>query len=277
MSDQMLTLEEQHYAIRTWRFIRITMVALVVLLFVSIVYEHFQSHCYLLSISSAFYTPVHSTFVAVYVALGVCLICVKASNPWEEVLLNLAGGSFPLTAFVPKPTVDSCASHLEGVADRSANIGNNVVAYLIVIGVALALLIVLRVVSILRGQGLALTKPGTVGGAVAVTAWTLTFLGYLAFRSTFDREAHYVASGVVVVCMVAVIAINAFETKVLGSYGWVAIATLVAIVASVVAKFAGWAYWLFAVETSLFVMFLLFWLIQTRELWDTGIRGRPSQ
>ena len=76
--------------------------------------------------------------------------------------------------------------------------------------------------------------------------------------------------------MVVVIGINAFETKITGVYGRLALAALVALIAISIAKFAGWKYWLLGLETSLAVAFALFWLIQTHELWNEGIRRRPA-
>jgi hypothetical protein len=271
----MLTQEEQQYAIRTWRYIRIAMVALVAMLAVAIVYEHFKAHCYLQSLSASYYTPVHSIFVVTEVGIGLCLMCVKASNQWEEVALNIAGGTAPLIGFVPKPTVDGCASHLEGVADRTANIGNNVIAYLVITGLALAILLVHRIFWV-RRQGLGLAKPGTIGYLIAVAAWTVALVGYLASTTTFDHDAHYIASGVTALGMVVVIGINAFETKITGIYGRLALAALVALVVMFVAKLAGWQYWLLGLETSLAVAFAAFWLIQTHELWDQGVRRRPA-
>ena len=50
----------------------------------------------------------------------------------------------------------------------------------------------------------------------------------------------------------------------------------VAVVANVVSRLAGFRWWVLTLETSLIVLFAWFWVAQTVELWDQGLRGRPS-
>ena len=99
--------------VKTTRYLRLGMIALVLGLGVSVLYEHAKTrpagggHCWQESISAYYYTPVQSFLVAALVAVGICLVALKGSTEFEDVALNFAGVFAPIVAFVPTPNVAS--------------------------------------------------------------------------------------------------------------------------------------------------------------------------
>ena len=199
---------EPVYAIKTWRYLRLAMVAIVFGLGVSIAFERSKvtPGCFQTSISAYYYTPVHGIFVGALVGIGVCLMCLRGSTDTEDVLLNLAGMFAPVVAFVPTPEPGSCASVLGTTHDRNVNIANNVTALLAV--AALALLVFAILAARNRPTGVAL-----IGYAAAVAAWLVAALVFWLARDFFVRTAHYTAATLMFICIVAVVASNAVGFK----------------------------------------------------------------
>ncbi len=90
-------------AVKTYDYVRIALAALVLLLFTSIAIEWMRAGCGLQpSISSYYYTPVHSVFIGVLVTMGICLIALQGNTDGEDVLLNLAGMLAPVWRSSPR-------------------------------------------------------------------------------------------------------------------------------------------------------------------------------
>src|SRR6185312_5482595 len=87
-------------AVATYRYVRLSLIALVIFLAASIFNTH--RHAYRhddgwqTSISAYFYTSSHSVFVASLCAVGICLNVYQGRTTTEDVLLNFSG----LLAFV---------------------------------------------------------------------------------------------------------------------------------------------------------------------------------
>jgi hypothetical protein len=267
-------------AVKTWRYLRVAMVALVVGLYASIFFEWLKvgADCIQPSISAYYYTPVNGMFVGVLVSVGVCLFCLKGSTDAEDILLNLAGMFAPVVALVPTPDVDRCASVLGNTEDPDANVLNNVTA-LLAVGL-LGLLILAYLATRNRP-----TRPERVGYAVAALVWAAATLVFVVDRDFFTGNAHYTAAILMFACIVAVVCINAREFKdekphersLRNRYAAIAGAMVGSSVAIGFAGYLGWAHWLIAIETALIVLFAAFWLIQTIDLWDEGLRELPSR
>ena len=60
-------------------------------------------------------------------------------------------------------------------------------------------------------------------------------------------------------------------------YTVVGVLMAVAVVANVAAHLAGFGWWVLTLETSMIVLFAWFWVAQTIELWNQGLRGRHVQ
>jgi hypothetical protein len=251
------------------------MVALVVGLYISIFFEWLEAgaDCVQPSISAYYYTPVSGLFVGVLVSVGVCLFCLKGSTDAEDILLNLAGMFAPVVALVPTPDIDSCASVLGNTEDPAANVLNNVTALL---GVGLLGLLILAYLATKNRP----TKPERFGYAVAALVWLVTTVIFIADRELVVGNGHYIAAVLMFLCIVAVVAINAREYKdekpeersVRNRYAAIAGAMIGSSVAIGIAGRLGWSQWLIAIETALIVLFAAFWLIQTIDLWQRGLR-----
>ena len=90
---------------KTYRYLRVAVVAMAVLLGVSVGIEIvFGPRGGILdSISAYYYTPVRGVFVGSLMAVGLGLVAIKGREGWEDIMLNLAGMLAPLVALVPTP------------------------------------------------------------------------------------------------------------------------------------------------------------------------------
>ena len=274
MQPNPLSPEEQVYAIKTWRYLRLAMVVLVVGLGVSVGFERWKVHpgCFQTSISAYYYTPVHAFFVGALVAIGTCLFCLKGNTETEDTLLNLAGIFAPFVAFVPTPSPGSCASVLEATKDHKMNIANNVFALLTV------LLIALLILAVLTSRNLP-PVPALIGYAGAAAVWLVAALVFGLARSFFEKNAHYTAAILMFVCILAVVVINALgykqktgATSYRNRYAAIAAAMALAVILIGIAGALGWRHWVLVIEATLITLFAVFWATQTKELWHEGLR-----
>ncbi|HEX5924749.1 MAG TPA: hypothetical protein VFY45_13015 [Baekduia sp.] len=265
-----LTSEQQRYAIKTWRYLRLAMIALVIGLFTAVTYEIVRrgGHCWQTSISAYYYTHAQAIFVGTLIAIGTCLVCLRGSTELEDVLLNVAGMLAPVVALVPTPKVGACAS-LPGVPeDPTPNIENNVTALLVV---GLVAFLLLAALSWRRHQPTA----ARIGYGLAFALWLGGGLWFLTSRPAFVAHAHDRAAYTMFGCMIAVAVVNAVGFKhkqndpnARNRYSAVAIAM---ISVPVLAVFGG-KYRVLAAEIDAIVLFAIFWAIQTEELWGEGVR-----
>lgn len=89
------------YARKSYRYLRIAIVAMVLALLVSVFFEYLAASSLLNAISAYYYTPVNPLFVGALVMIGICLIAIRGATVFEEVVLNLAGMLAPVVALVP--------------------------------------------------------------------------------------------------------------------------------------------------------------------------------
>jgi hypothetical protein len=273
-AEQRLSDHEQGFAITTWQYLRLAMVALVVGLAMSIAYERISVHagCLQNSISAYYYTSVHAYFTAALVAVGVCLFCLKGSTDSEDVLLNLAGMFAPVVGLVPTPDRGTCGVVLGTTEHITGNVANNAFA---LVGVGALALAIIAAVS-LRNRPSAATR---YGFAVAAAVWLGGVCVLIFAEHFFVEHAHPVAAGSMFVLIFLVVCINAREYKVNGPapsvrnrYGVIAVAMGTSFVAFPAAGGLGWHHWVFGIEVALISLFAAFWLIQTHELREQGLR-----
>jgi hypothetical protein len=276
-------------AIKTWRYLRLAMIVLVVGLAAAVLYEHAQvaNGCWQGSLSGYYYTPVRNVFVGTLVAIGVGLIALKGNTDWEDTLLNLAGACAPVVAFVPYGRAGTCGSVLSGTADRSADVANDVVALLTAGGVALLLM---------GGVGLAghwsagtqrFPRTGLIGFGVVVALYLATALAFALARPAFTAYAHASAAGAMFAFIYANVWLNAVNLyfadqrrtgrgQLLNRYTVIGILMTAAAAVTLVLELVHWRYVVLEIETSLIVLFAAFWALQTAELWDQGLRGNAT-
>ena len=274
-------------AIKTYRYLRLALVGLVVLLFSSLFIE-WQAvglSCVQATISAYWHTPVRGVFVGVLVTMGICLIALKGSTKGEDILLNLAGILAPGVAFIPTPDAGPCRSVPAAGADFGPAIANNMQALFVlgVTAVLVAAVIAVRESGSLRRLdrwdllGLAVGFGATAGGAV----W------FYVSRSTFVAHAHNAAAIPMFLAIVGVVWVNARDIQetvekhpplrqVRGAYvkiyRVIALLMLATLAVAVLGHLLEWTYALLAVEIGLIMLFGAFWIIQTRELWNQGLR-----
>ena len=278
-------------AVKTYRYLRLALAGLVVLLFSSLIIE-WQAvgrACVQTTISAYWHTPVRGVFVGVLVTMGICLIVLKGNNKAEDVLLNLAGILAPGVAFIPAAQSGTCSSAPTVAGDEGPAIANNMQALFVlgVLAVAVAIAIAVRESGSLRRLhrwdqlGIAIGLGATGGGA----------LWFYVSRSTFIAHGHNAAAIAMFLALVAVVWVNARDVKetverhpplakvrasYVTAYRIIAVAMLATLALAVVGHLLGWEYALLVVEILLITFFGIFWIIQTRELWNQGLRDSPS-
>jgi hypothetical protein len=274
----------RHSIVKTYRYLRIAMVLLVLMLAASVLREAAAVgfDCAQKSLSAYYYTPARGVFVGALVAIGACLVVIKGSTDVEDVLLNIAGMLMPVVAFVPTPYEAACSSTPVQAARVNENVTNNVFALLVVGAVALLVAAYFK----RRGPVEMAHRVFAWGTGISVVVYLVVAVTYVADRAFFVRVAHYGAAVPMFGCFVAVALINA---RLFGlgpdptrrTRPWLNRYALVAegMVASIVLGGAafllfGWEHWLLAVESALVALFAWFWVLQTRQLWSTGFYER---
>jgi hypothetical protein len=269
-------------AVKTWRHLRLAMVAIIVALGAAVLYEHFQvkgRDCFQTSISAYYYTPARAVLVAALVSIGVAMVCLRGNTPGEDLLLNLAGIFAPIVALVPTLEPSTCSSVESATEARGANIANNLFALLIAGALALAF-------ALWRWSRERPTPRAGVVLAITIVIWAAVLSVYEYAGDSFDRNAHGVAATAMFVCIIGVACLNVREFKRLdrqrsywNRYTPVAVAMVLVLLAQVAImveqKITGdrlWAHQTILVETVLLLLFAGFWVLQTAELWDKGLR-----
>ena len=149
------------HAMKTYRYLRIAIVAMVIALLISIWFEFRAANELLSAISTYYYTPVNPLFVGSLIMIGICLIAIRGSTVFEEVFLNLSGMLAPVVALVP---TSFPASSYQGELYHipiEALTGNTIPSIVLAAIVAVFITVLLAA----RSQGQAL-KPAPAGPTV---------------------------------------------------------------------------------------------------------------
>ncbi|HYN66738.1 MAG TPA: hypothetical protein VES93_07595 [Ornithinibacter sp.] len=272
-------------AVKTYNYLRIALAALVLLLYSSVVLEWWAAgRCLQTSISAYYYTPVHAVFIGVLVTMGVCLVALKGNTDGEDVLMNLAGMLAPGVAFIPTVGARECSSAPLLTPDIPAAVANNMPA-LFVTGAtvgAVALWIARR-----EGRGTGLSTADRLGLALSLGVLGAGVVWFFVDRDSFIAHGHDAAAIPMFLAIIGVVWLNARDvqqavtqealpttrSRYVAMYRAVAIAMLVALAATVVINLATASTTVvFWVEVVLITLFAVFWAIQTRELWNRGLR-----
>ena len=296
-------------AIKTYRYLRLGMLAAVVALSYSLLEERYAHgvHCWLGSISSYYYTPVHSVFVGVMVAIGLALIVIKGSTAVEDVCLSLAGVMAPIVAFVPtsdNPS-DSCRSQMQTVGhylppasdvrNAANSISNDIHAYLVAGSVIIGVVVAATVAQLIRSRrpGAKTTMDeyswgtfGTLAGAALLVGagWALVLAGY-----KWVLQAH----GKAAAAMFVLLALAAIANGALGlwkKYTRVGYAVAYLCIGAAMLGFGGWflydqlsnrsafhGHLVLVIEVIELSLFAAFWALQTVERWNHIVLVRGAQ
>jgi hypothetical protein len=293
MSEQRgLDRDGQFHAISTYRYLRLAIVTVILTLAVSLALEKHAASCWQDSVSSYYYTPVHSIFVAALAVIGVALIAIRGGTLLEEICLNMAGFLAPVVAFVPTAwSRTNCPSNLTATS-RSTVEGllsgnhffakfstNNLVAF--IVGGAFAVLLTSGVARIRRKRD-RLVPLGPELWWPALGCALLVVVGFFWHRwwpANFNQHAHsYSAIGLFVLAGI-VIFLTARRNK--APYSGIYYACLAGILAGFVVFLVGllvtWRHRVLVVEAIETTAFVVFWFLQTIQLWDEGLIPVPSR
>lgn len=291
---------------KTYRYVRLGMIAAVVLIGASVWKEQLDAPgtCWQTSISAYYYTPVRAVLVASLAAIGLSLVVIKGTTTAEDICLNVAGMLAPVVAFVPTsdhgrcwsiepvplPTIDDPAGDDPLAGWVLANIDNNVQALLfaglvaftaagVIAGAAMVVgkdrrarqQALRRLRTAYRGTAIGL---GIAAVFLAAGAWL-----YYEHRGGFVEAAHASSAFAMFAFLAGASAANAWDAhrKRRRLYP-----SLYALIVVVMAGTAGlllhpdWDHKVLVVEILEIVWFAALWIVQTRELWHTTLRPGPE-
>lgn len=270
-------------AITTYRYLRIGMIGLVVMLGVSILLERAEVDCWQTSVSAYYYTPVRALLVGGLLAVGFALVVIAGRGPLEDTFLNAAGMFAPLVAVVPTTDVGACWSvppfPPPTTPDGSpakwvvANIDNNVAALLI--AGLLGLVVAAVIASITNRDPLAVVRVGTPLmrlGLLAALVFLLVVGAAFLFWDDFDTRAHGISAVAMFVMLAGVVALNVRTHARHGGRTWCLVAYTLILVGmvgtAVVVWIVGGTHAVLVLETVEILLFALFWAVQTVEYWN---------
>ncbi len=275
-------------AVKTYRYLRISMVGAVVLLGVSILIERSNVACWQTSVSAYYYTPVRAIFVGVLMAIGLCLIVIKGSTTFEDAALNAAGMLAPIVAVVPTTDVGLCWSQSPGrlpVDDDGnlagwvvANVDNNITALLIT-GIA-GLLVAAVTASIATSNVKAVAEVGDVGmrlGLLAAMVFLLSGAVLFVVWDDFNTRAHSIAALLMFLFLALAVGGNAWDRRsdpAPRTYFWLYASIAAAMVIAPAIMFpleSSWNHMVLVLEATEISLFAIFWLVQTREHWGETV------
>jgi hypothetical protein len=278
--------------IKTYRYLRIGMVAAVLLLAASIGIERSKVDCWQTSISAYYYTPVRAIFVGTLIAVGLALIVYKGRNTWEDTSLNFAGMMAPVVAIAPTTDVGRCWSveprPLPVREDGSlaewvlTNIDNNMYALLIAGGAGIGLAAVTSMVvnrnvrAPFKEGGLGTRVSLTVTAVVLLAAWWL-----IQNWDDFNTRAHGYAAVLMFVFLIGAIIAKTVEHWAQREKAWFRVYAVIAALMVLggilipTTRIFG-EHTVFALEAYQIAFFAVYWMVQTAENWGERVIGTTA-
>lgn len=261
---------------RTYQYLRITLVAAVAVIFVSVAVA-ITIVGWLPSISHYFYTPARNGFVGALAAASLALFALSGRRI-EAVLLDGAALLAPLIAIVPTTmAAGTVPGVITGCSEPCvpdwflAEVNNGVATYLIVGG------------AVVIGAVVAFRRI-VVSAWIAVGVLAVVGVGWGFFFDEFVEYGHFIAATLFFAVIAVVALLNAFAAPEPGAEppsrrlrnAYVAIAALLVldlIVLGVLAigRFPGPG--LLIGESIALVLFAVFWVLQTAQKWG---QSNPS-
>lgn len=257
----------------TYRYLRFGVIAAVVMLAVSVLYERTQATGWQTSLSAYYYEPVRSIFVGALMVIGFSLIVIrgrpgKNGKDHEDFLLNLAGMLAPVVALVPCDPGDRVL--FDSAHD---NIVNNMIALFAAGFLAIILILVIG----RRKRPKVLTTQDATGRITVslILTFSLLVLGAIAFvvSPAFEERAHYVAAYAMFGFLGIVVLLNDWASTSGSGYRRLYRTIWVSMVASVVVlliapKVVTFRHSTLILEFLEITLFAMFWVVQTKQHWD---------
>ncbi|MFS0794407.1 hypothetical protein [Microbacterium sp. 1P10AE] len=260
---------------RTYRYVRLTILAATLLLAVAVGMQAMVGGP-LPSLSAAYYTPAGPMFVAALFVVAAAFVALSGHSV-EQGLLDVAAVLALVIAVVPT-TLESevCGELVRCVPPATIPTAvNNGVAVASVVLVGVIAGVVLSIVQGTMSRGVVLTAGAVATLVVGVIVWAAVA------PTSFLAAGHNVAAVGFFLLVGAVAAIAAWRPqrapeRFRPAYAAVAIGILLSLVGLGVtlAAAAGGADivrpvpWLFVGEAAALVLFAVFWILQTAELWN---------
>ena len=260
---------------RTYRYVRLTILAATLLLAVAVAVEEITGGS-LPSLSAAYYTPAGPMFVAGLFVVAAAFVALSGRSV-EQGLLDVAAVLALVIAVVPTTVAaEACGEAVRCVppAVLPAVLNNGVsVASVVLVGVVAG--VVMSIVQGTMSRGVALTAAAVGVVVLGLGTWALVAPGaFLLFAHNTAAVGFFLLIG-------AVAAIAAWRPqrapeRFRPAYAAVAIGILIALVglaATLVRAIGGVDVtrpvpWVFLGESLALVLFAVFWLLQTVELWN---------
>jgi hypothetical protein len=271
-------------SLRTYRYLRIALGAMILVIFASVTIEAIRHGSVLGSISQYFYTPARTAFVGAIVASSVALLALSGHRA-ERALLDAAGLLAPLIAVVGTPVRNPllCGEGVTCVPVTAlGDIENGVLTYL-VIGTAAWTTVVILVIARrvpLRIAGISLLVATGVLAVVAVL--------WFGNRELFLASVHFGAAALffLLIGTIAVLHLRGRDDSpdpapwMKAVYGFVAVGMVIVVLLAVWAivadrldpdapQFVIPA--VFGCEVAALILFLVFWVVQSIQRWNDEI------
>jgi len=259
--------------LNTYRYLRLAMIAVVVMLFLAVATQRKDATGWQTSISAYYFTAAHSVFVAALCTIGACLIVYKGNTDTEDVILNFSGFLAFVVAFVPTQREPLFGPGLPAAYEVGIGVRNNVFA-LIVTGVVAE---IARVVINRNVDHQPLSSWAKRATLIGWAVLAVGILGYVAFPASFEAKGHTVAAVTMFIGIIGVIVLNALSAQsvqtgpsYVGSYKVIAglMALLVLAIVGIRMTLPEFAHIVIWIEGVLILAFAAFWVVQTKELWN---------
>lgn len=255
----------------TYRSLRLSLVALVVLLGAAVALEAVAARCWQTSVSAYYWTGAHDPLVGALCAIGVVLLVYRSSSDLENTALDLAGALALVVALTPTSQEPTCggATAPDLPVDVLPGVQTGIGALLVAGTLATAVRLLVR-------RRSALTVVERV--VRVVTGVLLAALGalFLLDADRFATTAHDLAAVGLFLATAAVVLLRGFAARAASArwahaYSALGVTLLLALAAVVAlrATVPTWRHAVLAAEAALVVLFAAFWLLQTVELWGT--------
>lgn len=276
-------------SLRTYRYLRIAMGGMIVVIFTAVAVVAIGQGQLLGSISQYYYTPARSSFVGALVAAAVALLALSGHRA-ERALLDGAGLLAPLIAVVGTPIRDEgiCGTEAACVPEAAVpDIENGVLTYLVIgtAGWLTVLVLVLARRVELRVAGISLAVATVVLGGIAGL--------WLFARPVFLGSVHFMAAAAffLLIGTIAVLHLRGRDDSPDPARWMKMVYGVVAIGMVVVVLLAVWAVVdeqlnpspvvpafppVFACEVAALVLFLVFWVVQSIQRWNDDVAPKMS-
>ena len=259
---------------RTYRYLRLALAGAPIALLISVAIAAVEVGV-LPTVSHFFYTPARTVFSGALVAASACLLALSGRGP-QRALLDIAALLAPLIAIVPTPlgrgevaglAVDCATACIPAPYD--ADLDNAVAVYLVMAALAVAIGVVLSV----RGEVVAREVVPTLAVGVGVIA--AVGLTWALARDVFVASGHTVAafSFFAVIAAVAIAEVrrpsSAHPPSPLVRRAYVVLAAAMIVDLGATSILGGLIELpiVFVGEVIALLLFVAFWLVQTRQKW----------